>query len=69
MDASSVPKNDGAKVYKILEYLRKVPMHKAVSVVDIFKHTGVVRGQHDLALKRGIECGADGVTGFGHFIH
>lgn len=44
VDASSVPKNDGAKVYKILEYLRKVPMHKAVAVADIFKHTGVVRG-------------------------
>ncbi|GMF13483.1 unnamed protein product [Phytophthora lilii] len=42
VDASSVPKNDGAKVYKILEYLRKVPMHKAVSVSDIFKHTGVI---------------------------
>ncbi|EGZ23905.1 hypothetical protein PHYSODRAFT_325079 [Phytophthora sojae] len=41
VDASSVPKNDGAKVYKILEYLRKVPMHKAVAVADIFKHTGV----------------------------
>ncbi|KAG3115272.1 hypothetical protein PI124_g5654 [Phytophthora idaei] len=41
VDASSVPKNDGAKVYKILEFLRKVPMHKPVSVADIFKHTGV----------------------------
>ncbi|EEY67747.1 uncharacterized protein PITG_17978 [Phytophthora infestans T30-4] len=41
VDASSVPKNDGAKVYKILEFLRKVPMHKPVSVTDIFKHTGV----------------------------
>uniref|UniRef100_H3GFD0 TFA2 Winged helix domain-containing protein n=1 Tax=Phytophthora ramorum TaxID=164328 RepID=H3GFD0_PHYRM len=41
VDASSVPKNDGAKVYKILEYLRKVPMHKAVVVTDIFKYTGV----------------------------
>ncbi|POM75048.1 Hypothetical protein PHPALM_7895, partial [Phytophthora palmivora] len=41
VDASSVPKNDGAKVYKILGYLRIVPMHKAVSVADIFKHTGV----------------------------
>ncbi|CAH0479378.1 unnamed protein product [Peronospora belbahrii] len=41
VDASSVPKNDGAKVYKILEYLRKVPMHKAVSGIDIFRHTGV----------------------------
>lgn len=42
VDASSVPKNDGAKVYKILEYLCKVPMHTAVSVRDIFQHTGVV---------------------------
>ncbi|TDH65001.1 uncharacterized protein CCR75_009307 [Bremia lactucae] len=41
VDASSVPKNDGAKVYKILEFLRKVSMHKAVSAADIFKHTGV----------------------------
>ncbi|CAI5747441.1 unnamed protein product [Peronospora destructor] len=41
VDASSVPKNDGAKVYKILEYLRKVPLHKAVSGSDIFRHTGV----------------------------
>ncbi|CAH0485059.1 unnamed protein product [Peronospora farinosa] len=41
VDASLVPKNDGAKVYKILEYLRKVPMHKAVSGSDIFRHTGV----------------------------
>ncbi|GLD92950.1 hypothetical protein PINS_up001542 [Pythium insidiosum] len=41
VDASSVPKNDGAKVYKILEYLRKVPMHQAVSVRDIFQHTGI----------------------------
>ncbi|KUF96945.1 Ubiquitin-conjugating enzyme E2 N [Phytophthora nicotianae] len=41
VDASSVPKNDGAKVYKILEFLRKVPMHMPVSVTDIFKHTGV----------------------------
>lgn len=41
VDASSVPKNDGAKVYNILEYLRKVPMHAPVSVKDIFKHTGV----------------------------
>ncbi|TYZ65053.1 hypothetical protein PybrP1_004505 [[Pythium] brassicae (nom. inval.)] len=41
VDASSVPKNDGAKVYKILEYLCKVPMHKAVSARDIFQHTGV----------------------------
>lgn len=44
MDASAVPKNDGAKVYKILEYLCKVPLHKSVTVKDIFQHTGVVRG-------------------------
>jgi hypothetical protein len=42
VDASQVPKNDGAKVYKILEYMCKIPMHKAVSVSDIFQHTGVV---------------------------
>lgn len=39
-----MPKNDGAKVYKILEYLCKVPLHKSVTVKDIFQHTGVVRG-------------------------
>uniref|UniRef100_A0AAV1TAD9 TFIIE beta domain-containing protein n=1 Tax=Peronospora matthiolae TaxID=2874970 RepID=A0AAV1TAD9_9STRA len=52
VDASLVPKNDGAKVYKILEYLRKVPMHKAVSVVDVFKHTGVDLSMDDQVEQR-----------------
>ena len=42
VDISNVPKNDGAKVYNILEYLRKVPMHQPVTIRDIFQHTGVV---------------------------
>lgn len=51
-----MPKNDGAKVYKILEYLCKIPMHKAVSVTDIFQHTGVVSprsSQRIQAIERG----------------
>ncbi|KAG1684990.1 hypothetical protein DVH05_009820 [Phytophthora capsici] len=52
VDASSVPKNDGAKVYKILEYLRRVPMHKAVSVADIFKHTGIDLSMDDQVEQR-----------------
>ncbi|CCI39789.1 unnamed protein product [Albugo candida] len=47
IDISNVPKNDGAKVYNILEYLRKVPMHQPVSIKDIFQHTGVDLGVDD----------------------
>nr|CCA15575.1 conserved hypothetical protein [Albugo laibachii Nc14] len=47
VDISNVPKNDGAKVYNILEYLRKVPMHQPVTIRDIFQHTGVDLGVDD----------------------
>ncbi|TMW63222.1 hypothetical protein Poli38472_002163 [Pythium oligandrum] len=63
VDASSVPKNDGAKVYKILEYLRKIPMHQPVSVKDVFQHTGIdltMDEQVDQRLKNNPKVRVDG---------
>ncbi|KAJ0408523.1 hypothetical protein P43SY_006453 [Pythium insidiosum] len=55
VDASSVPKNDGAKVYKILEYLRKVPMHQADVSNELRRGDAVRIGDHWLRVSAAVK--------------